>query len=232
MSILPPKVEEFLTWCENHGPVWNTNATNLGLTVAEVQAFMVLVTEARQAWAAKEAAYDAARAATVVSQDTVRDARREAAELLRDIKAFAEAQSKPATVYALAQIPPPAAPTPAPPPAQPTDLSVTIEPGSGALTLRWKAKNPAGTSGTGYIIRRKAAGEIAFSFVGVTGTKFFTDDTFQAGPDSVEYTVQGTRAGVNGPASNVFLVRFGAGGGDGTFQAFVTDTGAGAKLAA
>jgi hypothetical protein len=86
-------------------------------------------------------------------------------------------------------------------------------------------------------VRRRIPGETSFGFIGVTGTKTFTDSTFAAGPDTVEYTVQGARSGVSGPLSNIFLIRFGSGeggAGDGSFQAFVTEqpgTG-GSKMAA
>ena len=115
----------------------------------------------------------------------------------------------------------PAAPTPAPPPAQPTGLTVSIDPASGELTLRWKATNPA--PGTGYIIRRRAAGETAFSIVGIAGNKTFSDSTFTAGPDKVEYTVQGTRSGIVGPLSPIFTVNFGKAPGDGALFATVTE---------
>jgi hypothetical protein len=106
-------------------------------------------------------------------------------------------------------IDPPAPPSPAPPPAQPTDLTVELEPQIGDLILRWKAENPSGTSGTSYIIRRKLEGESSFSFIGVTGSKKFVDTTLIAGPDTVQYTVQGQRADQTGPMSQVFMVTFG-----------------------
>ena len=81
--------------------------------------------------------------------------------------------------------------------------------GGAALTLRWKASNPAGTSGTSYIIRRKLPSETQFQFIGVSGKKEFVDDTLIAGPDSVQYTVQGQRADSSGPLSPIFVVNFG-----------------------
>ena len=128
---------------------------------------------------------------------------------MRSIRAFAEQQANPNAVYNLAQIPPSSEPTTAPPPAQPTDLTVTLEASSGDLMLSWKASNPTGTSGTSYIIRRKLPGESAFSFIGVSGKKKFVDTTLVAGPDSVQYTVQGQRADSTGPVSPVFMVTFG-----------------------
>jgi hypothetical protein len=80
---------------------------------------------------------------------------------------------------------------------------------------RWKASNPAGTSGTAYIIRHKLPEESAFSFIGVSGKKEFIDDTLIAGPDSVQYTVQGQRADSSGPVSPIFTVMFGQAPGGG-----------------
>lgn len=97
--------------------------------------------------------------------------------------------------------------------------------------------NPTGTSGTSYIIRRKLPSESEFSFIGVSGKKEFVDDSLIAGPDSVQYTVQGQpltrdatsshvdaqrpsrvkgqRADSSGPLSPVFTVNFGQAPGGG-----------------
>ena len=88
-------------------------------------------------------------------------------------------------------------------------LTVGIDPSTGAITLRWRASNPAGTSNTGYIIRRRVGSTGAFDFVGVTGDKNFTDNSFIAGPDSVQYTVQGQRGGTLGPLSDILVINFG-----------------------
>lgn len=152
------------------------------------------------------------RVATQWAEGAFGSLRSSAGDTVRLIRAFAESQPKPDVVCNTAQIPPP---SPAPSPAQPTDLIVTFGASDGALTLRWKAANPTGTSGTSYIIRRKLPGESEFSFIGVSGKKEFTDDTLIAGPESVQYTVQGQRANSSGPLSPIFVVNFGqaAGGG-------------------
>ena len=43
----------------------------------------------------------------------------------------------------------------------------------------------------------------------MSGKKSFVDDTLVAGPDSVQYTVQGQRANLSGPVSPIFVVNFG-----------------------
>jgi hypothetical protein len=205
----------FLLWCQEHAPVWTTNALDIGMTAAQATAFSGAVTAANASNIAVEAARQAYRTAVDTNNDNFAALRSLAGDDVRTIRAFAENAEKPGAIYALAQIPPPADPQPAPPPGMPTDLSVSIEPATGNLELKWKSTNPAGTSGTSYIVRRKLPGETAFSFIGVTGSKKFVDATFFAGPDSVQYTVQGQRADSSGPMSEVFTINFGRAGGGG-----------------
>lgn len=199
----------FLEWCQAHTSVFSANAAQIGLTPAQATAFSTATTAAAAALLAQEQAHQAALVATQVAADAFGTLRSSAGDTVRLIRAFAESTAKPSIVYNLAQIPPPAQPSPAPPPAQPTDLTVTLDASGGNLTLRWKAANPAGTSGTSYIIRRKLPSETQFAFIGVSGKKEFVDETLVAGPDSVQYTVQGQRADSSGPLSPIFTVNFG-----------------------
>ncbi|HYF15375.1 MAG TPA: hypothetical protein VD971_09925 [Phycisphaerales bacterium] len=102
---------------------------------------------------------------------------------------------------------------------------------TGAVELRWRSNNPTGTSGTSYIVRRRLSPTEEFAFVGVTGERRFVDNTFIAGPDSVQYTVQGQRADSAGPLSEILAVRFGRTGPGRTLSIESAETG-GARLAA
>lgn len=239
MSILPSRIQDLIDFFDMHAPVWATSATSIGLTAAQATAFQALATAAHDAYTAKLAADQASLAATVTLRAAVGDARQSASDLIRIIKAYAENSAKPDVVYNLAQIPPPATPKPAAPPAQPTEIAVSLVPTTGALELRWKAANPAGTSGTSYIVRRREpGGGSEFVFVGVTGEKRFVDDTFMSGPESVEYTVQGQRADSAGPVSEIFTIHFGKQGSGGVGLTIESVSSAGgtrggaAKLAA
>ena len=95
-----------------------------------------------------------------------------------------------------------------PPPGQPTNITVSLTPITGALTLKWKCTNPTGAAGTSYIVRRMLPGG-AWEFIGVTGKKEFIDSTLIAGPDSVQYTVQAQRSDSSGPISEGLTVNFG-----------------------
>jgi hypothetical protein len=200
-------------WAQAHAPVWAANAANIGLTPAQAAAYSGAVAAYEAAALAQEQARQAARAATDSAAAAFNELRSLTGDRVRNIRAFAQDQEKPLTVYMLAQIPPPAAPTPVPPPAKPADLAALLDASTGELTITWKAANPRGASGTSYIVKRKLPGEAQFAFVGVSGSKRFTDETLFAGPDSVQYTVQGQRADASGPVSDVFTVNFGRGGG-------------------
>jgi hypothetical protein len=223
----------FLTWCQAHVEVFLENAVDIGLTTDQAQAFQLATSSAAATDAAQASAREALRAATVDNTQTFAALRRSAAEMVRSIRTFAENTNDP-KVYVLAQVPPPQSPSVAPPPAQPTDLSVAIEPGTGALELRWKASNPVGTQGTAYIVRRRTSPTAEFVFVGVTGEKRFVDNSFFAGPDSVQYTIQGQRADQSGPTSNILTINFGRTGGGLTIASAdeTTDQAQGTRLAA
>jgi hypothetical protein len=57
----------------------------------------------------------------------------------------------------------------------------------------------------------------------VSGKKEFIDDTLIAGPDSVQYTVQGQRADSSGPLSPIFVVNFGRLPGGGVTATVMAD---------
>lgn len=215
----------FLEWCQGHTAVFTAQAEQIGLTIEQAGAFSTATTAAAAALLAQQQAIQQARAATQAVQNFFAALRGTAGDTVRLIRAFAETQANPTTIYNLAQIPPPAQPSPAPPPAQPTELRVALDPSGGQVELRWKAANPAGTAGTSYIVRRRLPGEAAFTYLGTTGKKRFVDATLPAGVASVQYTVQGQRSDQSGPLSPICTVQFGA-AGDGGAAVLVTTGGA------
>lgn len=213
-----------LEWCQAHEDLWVTNATSIGLTVPQANAFKDATDAAAAASLAQEQAKQAAKVATQTAEAAFESLRSSVGDTVKLIRAYAINATDPLNVYNLAQIQPPAPPSPAPPPAQPTNLNVSLDPSEGYLMLSWKAENPTGTSGTSYMIKRKLPTESTFTFIGVSGTKKFVDETLVAGPDSVQYTVQGTRANQVGPVSPIFTVSFGRLPGGG-FSATVSESG-------
>lgn len=215
MPIVPSKNLEALIFCEAHTALFLAQAANIGLSSAQATSFKNAVVAGRAAWDARQNAIEAARVATVAMDDALGAMRRSAGDTIRLIKAFAETQSNPNTVYNIAQIPPPATPSPAGPPGTPTAFKVGLN-GDGSITLRWKCVNPVGTAGTVYNVSRRIANQTAFSPLGAVGVREFTDATIPvsaASSGGVVYRVQAQRAGDFGEPSEQILVQFGAGGG-------------------
>ena len=233
MSIVPTRVEDLLTWASVHQEVWTTVAAQIGLTPAQALAFKNAYTQAQTNFAAREAARAALEGAVTTSQDSIRDLRRSAADTLRFIKAFAENQAKPDTIYAKAQIPPPSQPGPLGPPGTPFNFRADLNP-DGTISFRWKCNNPAGAGGTVYTVKRKLANESQYSIIGAVGLRRYTDTSLPLGTPTVQYVVVAQRGEQVGVPSSPFTVQFGTGGGglQITAQFSSEDEGSPAKLAA
>jgi hypothetical protein len=189
--------------------VFNADPEAIGLSPGQAADFASLAVDAAAALLAQDKAQQAALVATQKVRQAFAALQAGAGDAVRSIRAYAELTTSPNSVYATAQIAPPADATPTPPPAQPRRLRVTLEAATGALELSWKARSPRRTGGTAYIIRRRLPGETAFGFLGVTGVKTFVDETVPAGVEQVQYTVQGQRGAKAGAVSEVLTVAMG-----------------------
>ncbi|MBK8271277.1 MAG: hypothetical protein IPK83_24345 [Planctomycetes bacterium] len=211
MSTFPTgKRSEFLQWCQAHVPVWEANAGDIGLTDPQAGAFGIRIVKMAAAELALDEAKQAYEAAVQTAKAAFRLAKSDAAILTQAIRAKALSTKNPLTVYNLAQIAPPRKRRPAPPPARPTRLDAALGASDGSLTLTWKCTNPAGTSGTSYVIRRRLAGDTGYTVLGMAGKKRFVDEMLPTGSSSVQYTIQGIRAGIAGPQSDILTVSLGA----------------------
>jgi hypothetical protein len=208
MPIVPEKAADKITWFEAHHAPFTANATAIGTTTAEVSALAALVTAARARQVAQIAAQEAARTATNEYNNAVAAMALAGSDILIKVKARAATGGH--AIYDLAQIPPPATPSPVGPPGMPTAFRVALKP-DGALELSWKCANPRGSAGTIYqVLRKIGAGE--FSVIGGSGTRKFVDGTVPAGVASVVYRVQAIRSTQVGTANDV-TVNFGVSGG-------------------
>jgi hypothetical protein len=104
MSVLPKTTIEQIQFCEAHWPVWNTAPTAIGLTTTLVNSFKTATQAARASFDAAQVAREASKAATTTLHGNTAIMREQAADLIRQIKAYAELQVNPATVYAARQV--------------------------------------------------------------------------------------------------------------------------------
>jgi hypothetical protein len=223
-SVLPKTVIELLTFCEAHDDVWAAAPTAIGLTAPQVEEMQGLTADCRAAYDAAQAARSASKAATTTLNGLAATLRTTTADLVRQIKSTAALSSSPSTIYAAAQIPEPAAPTPLPAPGKPTDFTVTLNP-DGSVNLSWMASESAASTGAFFSVSRKLPGMSSFvSIGGAPGSTSearrctFTDATVPASAASTgaQYIVQGFRGTRTGIASDAVTVQFGIDGGGGT----------------
>jgi hypothetical protein len=210
MSTYPRDKAAFLTWCEAHVQIWQSNAANIGLTSAQATAFKNLVNAQRTLATAQQEAKDAALAATLLANEGDSETRQLTSDLVRSIRAFAINSDNP-NVYALAQIPAPSTGQPIAPPGQPTDFKVELN-SDGSVTLKWKAKHPEGSTNVIYFVQRKLITEDAFRLVGASGERSYQDDSLPIGIDCATYIITSQRGNVQGQPSRQLTVTFGSGG--------------------
>lgn len=220
MSVLPREDLELINFVNQRADIWNQDPTGLGLSATEVGNLKGLGQTALGSYQAAQAARDASKSATVTLRNDISAMREYAADLVRTIKAFAENQSNPAAVYAQAQIPPPAAPTPAPLPGRPENFAVVLN-ADGSVTLSWDALNAAASGGVYFAISRKLPGQSSFTQIGGAAgittenrRAFFTDASIpvSAAAQGAQYIVQGFRGTRGGPTSDAIVVQFGVDG--------------------
>ncbi len=221
MGIIPTPKVEALQWCESHWPVWNDAPTTIGLTTTQTGLFKTKTEAARAAYNAAQDAKQAYRAAVTAQNSALSDATSNGQDLIRVIKGFAELTSDPNSVYALAQIPPPATPVPAQAPGKPSNFNITLQP-DGSISLTWDATDSSASSGAFFNIMRKLPGQAAFTQLGGTSGSTsesrrmtFTDTSIptSAAGAGAQYIVTGQRGTRIGEPSDAITVQFGTDGG-------------------
>ncbi|MCC6320486.1 MAG: hypothetical protein IT438_03500 [Phycisphaerales bacterium] len=215
MPVLPDTKLGQLEYFEVHQPVWAAApAAAVGLTAGATTLLGTLVTNARKSYDDMLTARAAAKNATLNWYDQCALMNAAGRDDIRIIKAFADSQPNPLTVYTLAQVDPPAPPGPAPIPGTPDNFRVTINPASGELTLGWKC---VGDGTAVYIVKRRFANDPSPIFLGAVGVKTFTDTSLPnitGASLPVSYFVTCQRGAMTGAMASV-TIRFGAAGGGG-----------------
>lgn len=199
MLIVPRTITEALTWGESHRGEWASAFASIGLTQAQIEAFTDALKEATAARASALDIEIAKVTATAECKHKVKRFREVASDMLATIKAYAEQQENPSGVLGAAWIPPSRQPSSAPPPGKPQKFSVALL-ALGQLVLKWKCKNPYGTSGTIYEIHR-SVDDKEFAILGHVGIKTFVDTTVPAGSATVTYRIRAVRSTLQGEMS-------------------------------
>ncbi len=213
MSVVPVKQVEKIQWYEDRLTQWTAQAVPIGSTAPVVADLATKTSAARAAFDAQQLIFAQAKAKTLTLNLAVSAMGVAGAGILRQIRAKADIAG--GSIYVLAQVPPPAIPTPVPPPGMPTDFTAALNP-VGSLKLNWKCANPAGSQGTTYQVFRRIGSAStgaggAFTFIGSSGVRSLTDDTLPAGAAVLTYRIVAVRSTSMGTAA-LFLVNIGVGG--------------------
>jgi hypothetical protein len=220
MAIVPATIVGKIEFFRARNAPWTANATAIGTTAGAVTGVAAKVTAAQAKLDAQIALQNAVKAATEDLHLAIAELMSAGGDVIRQVRAKAATDGP--TVYVLAQIPAPAAPSPRPAPGKPHSFAVRVRE-DGALILSWKSANPSNTTGTVYQVSRQigTSEDGPFTVIGTSGRKEFVDATVPAGAAAVTYQVVAIRSTVAGlPAQ--FTVRLGVPGGAGGGAAAMT----------
>ena len=204
MKVVPRKNVDKVAFYEAHLSPWTTNAATLKVDPALLTDLDTKTTAARDAHEAMLAAQQAARAATATFNAAVKTMAGTGSAVISQIRSTADVSGD--SIYDLAQIPAPAAPSPVAAPGTPYKFETVVK-GDGSIKFTWKCDNPAGASGTIYQIYRSFAGSTSYDYVGGVGAREFTDLTIPVGTTQVTYKIQAIRSTAAGDwaTHNVFF---------------------------
>jgi len=211
MAVLPPSTIRMIEWFEQRIPVWTANPAAIGLTLPQVTQLLSRTAAARSAYQNAQTARNESKSKTLLLNDAAGSLRGYGADLIKTIKAYAETTDDP-SVYAEADVPPPAQPSPLGPPGTPTDIATSIN-NRGFIDIRWKADNAANSTGAYFKIERRLDNEQTFRLLGTTGLKSFTDETIPVGTAQATYIITPYRGDIAGEPCEQFVVPFAAQGG-------------------
>ncbi len=205
MGIVPSSKSGLNTWAQTHVNPFIINALALGLTPAQATTFSTASTAYNVSVLAQGDAYDKARAATEAMESAEQLLRDVASDTLAIIKGKANSSPNPITVYNLAQIPSPSAPSPAGPPTEATNVAAHLQ-NNGAILLTWKGSLAQGQF---FSIWRKLSTN-TWTQIGSVAAKKFADNTLPVGSASATYMVQSHRGEQSSFGSEPVVIVFGS----------------------
>ena len=209
MARLPATRSGKISFYESHVPTWEERAAEIGVSSSMIANLAALTQAARDAFLRAQEARNAAEAATQAYHTAVATMNRAGVNVLTTIRVYASTTNN-TGVLNIAKVDPRADNGPLPAPGTPIMPSTSLSQ-TGAVTLSWKCKNPRGSEGTVYEICRRVDGERAFTRVGTSGTRKYTDDAIPRGASTIVYQVTAIRSTRRGNPA-LFNVRFGMDG--------------------
>lgn len=210
IQLVPRTVDGTLNWATDHIGTWNAAVTGgggtaLGLDTADITTLQAALTAADTSHKAASTARSGSKSATVLQNSDIDSLRDQLAIAVSKIRVFASEAADPNAVYAEADIPPKADPTPAPFPTFPTNVEGEID-NDGNVVVKWTATQ---VNGDFWSVWRQLSTGGALALIGTTASKKFTDDTVPSGIAWATYRVKSHRGGDVSESSEPTQILFG-----------------------
>jgi hypothetical protein len=205
MAVVPNSKYAGSLWANEHIVTFKTNATAIGMTAAQATTFETKANAVTAAITAQGIAQNAAKAATETADAAWADLANYASVCIAAIRAKADAAADPTAVYAAAQIPSPALPSPSGPPTEVSDLSATLQ-NDGSILCKWKGTVRGGQF---FTVWRKLS-TLPWAQIGSTASKTFTDNTLPVGSASATYMIRSHRGNQSSPGCEPVIIVFGS----------------------
>lgn len=213
MGNVPSERNALFAFAQGHYAIWLERYATIGVSQQLAQSVKTATEAVSAATLAANEARTASRAATSELSTAYRALRMVISEAVRTINDFAEASSDPQAIFDKAMIDAPQPRGEAPPPSRPYDLTVTLNPTTGSLLLKWRAVQPPGVSGVVYRVMRAIGAGGEYDQIGLVGEKTMVDASIPAGTAQLSYNVVAQRGGQTSLPSVAIDVRFGLGAG-------------------
>ncbi|HYE61329.1 MAG TPA: fibronectin type III domain-containing protein [Phycisphaerales bacterium] len=230
MRIVRSPRNKFYGFAKDHVGPFTTAPAAVGLSPTQAAAYTQAVTDAGDALDSISMLKQALKTATANANEKFRTLNQVMTQTVELIDIFAANSADPQEVYNTAELLPPTVPSEAGPPGLPGLFRATLNE-DGSVKISWKCKNPVGTQGTVYVVRRKLLNATQFTQVALTGSRSYTDNSIPSASGGAVYTVQAQRGNVLGPTSAPFTLQFGIDGG-GNFAITGMTEGVNGKMAA
>ncbi len=211
MATFPGSKDGKIEYFEQRIDQWAADPAAVGLTLAQVTELATLIADARTTYTSVQLGKQDVKN-LVFTQDTAIDTMMNlGTAIVSTIRAFADTTTATdgatagAAIFSAANLSPYSNGTPTPPPTPATNLQASLL-NTGGLKLTWDGTI---ANGTVYTIWRRAGTETNFSQVGISGQRFYEDQTIPAGSTEAVYFLQTVRDEFISDDSELITVRLG-----------------------
>jgi hypothetical protein len=199
--------EQIEFWDKRVSPFWEPNVFALGLGAGYLNSMSDALADTKAKYEAALIAREEAKMATLALHQSLGLLNKKGSAIVQTIRAKAKADDNP-NLYVLADIRPPAAPTPSGIAPVPRSLEGFID-NDGNVVISWKGSLAHATF---FTVWRRLPGETEWTQLGSVRSRKFHDTSLEAGTPAASYKVFAVRSSGTSEGSEILTVVFGTQG--------------------